>query len=115
MKTRSIIAATLLSITGAAFAPGEATYEYPQAISSAKSRAEVQAETLQAREAGLIVSGEAHVAPAPVFAMKSRSEVRALAAVDARRLPLNVEAISFDGLAPVQRGSTASRVAPAVR
>ncbi len=111
MKTTSIIAAAILSITGTAFAQGEATYEYPQAASVANSRADVLAELQQARAAGQIVSGEAHVLPAPVVAASSRAEVRTQAAVSARALPLNVEAISFDGRAPVQRMPAAPVVA----
>lgn len=108
MKTRSIIAAAILSITGAAFAQGEATYEYPQAVTSAKSRADVVAELQQARAAGQIVSGEAYLLPqTTVVSTKSRAEVRTLAAADTQALPANVEAISFDGR------SLASHAAPA--
>ena len=118
MKTTSIFAAAILSITGAAFAQGEANYEYPQAATAAAntatSRADVQADLRQARAAGLIVSGEASVPQAPVVALKSRDQVRTLAAVSTRSLPLNVEAISFDGLAPTQRlAGTAPMVAQA--
>lgn len=111
MKTISIIAAAIVSITGTAFAQGEATYQYPQAASVAKSRADVLAELQQARAAGQIVSGEANPLPAPVVVAKSRAEVRTMAAASSRALPLNVEAISFDGLAPVQYGSAAPMVA----
>ena len=118
MKTHSIIAAAILSITGAAFAQGEATYEYPQAVTSAKSRADVLAELQQARAAGQIVSGEANVLPrATVVAQKSRSEARTLAAVSSQALPLNVEAISFDGrsVAPRAVPVTAPIVASVTR
>ena len=101
MKTTSIIAAAILSITGTAFAQGEATYQYPQAVSSTKARAEVVSELRQARAAGQIVSGEAYALPqATTVSQKSRTEVRAQAA---QALPLNVEAISFDGRTVAQR------------
>ena len=97
MKTQTIVAAAILSITGAAFAQGEATYEYPQAVTSATSRSDVQAELKQARAAGLVVSGEANVQPQAAFVTTTtRAEVRA-AAQTGDSLPLNVEAISFDG------------------
>lgn len=113
MKTRSIVAAAILSITGAAFAQGEATYEYPQAVNSAKSRAEVVADLQQARAAGQIVSGEANVLPQATFvAQKSRAEVRSLAAADTQALPAHFEAISFDGRALTPR--TASSTVPVV-
>ncbi|HLL19248.1 MAG TPA: DUF4148 domain-containing protein [Rubrivivax sp.] len=106
MKTTSIIAAAILSITGTAFAQGEATYQYPQAVSSAKSRADVVAELQQARAAGQIVSGEANVVPrTTTVSQKSRAEVRAMAAEQS--LPLNVEAISFDGRTMAQGASQA--------
>ena len=116
MKTQSIIAAAILSISGAAFAQGEATYEYPQAVSASKSRAEVQAEARQARAAGQIVSGEANVAPSTFVATKSRAEVRTLAAADNRQaLPLNVEALSFDGRSPAQRTADSALFASSKR
>jgi hypothetical protein len=109
MKTQSIIAAAILSITGAAFAQGEATYEYPQALTVAKSRAEVLAELQQARAAGQIVSGETYVQPqATIVAEKSRSEVRTLAVASSQALPPNVEAISFDGRSLAQRAAPAT-------
>ena len=106
MKTQSIIAAAILSITGAAFAQGEATYQYPQAVSVAKSRADVQAELQQARAAGHIVSGETYVLPqARTVAQNSRDEARTMAGAGPA-LPPNVEGLSFDGR------SLPSRMAP---
>ena len=111
MKTVSIIAAAVLSFTGAAFAQGEATYEYPQAVTSAKSRADVQAELQQARAAGLIVSGEASALPKVNFASSaSVAEVRALAKAADGALPLHIEAISFDGRALAANTPAAPRV-----
>ena len=115
MKTQSIIAAAILSITGAAFAQGEATYEYPQAVSSAKSRTDVQSELRQARAAGQIVSGETYVVPATFVASKDRAEVRTLAAAGTQALPLNVEAISFDGRVVAQCAGAVSLMASATR
>ena len=116
MKTQSIIAAAILSISGAAFAQGEATYEYPQAVSSSKSRAEVQGEARQARAAGQIASGEIYAVPSSFVATKSRAEARTLAAAgSAQALPLNVEAISFDGRSVAQRAAGDSLVASARR
>ena len=116
MKTQSIIAAAVLSITGAAFAQGEATYEYPQAVSASKSRVEVQNEARQARAAGQIASGEIYAVPSNFVATKSHAEVRTLAAAGSRRpLPLNVEAISFDGRSVAQRAADESLVASARR
>ena len=107
MKVTSIIAAAILSITGTAFAQGEATYQYPQAASSTKSRADVVTELRQARAAGQIVSGEAYALPqTTTVGHKSRAEVRAHAADQS--LPLNVEAISFDGRTVAQRASQVS-------
>ena len=106
MKTTSIIAAAILSIAGTAFAQGEATYQYPQAVSSSKSRVEVITELRQARAAGHIVSGEAYALPqATMVGANSRADVRAMAAGQA--LPLNVEAISFDGRTVAQRTAQA--------
>ncbi|HZF81075.1 MAG TPA: DUF4148 domain-containing protein [Rubrivivax sp.] len=106
MKSTSIIAAAILSISGAAFAQGEATYQYPQAVSSSKSRADVVAELQRARAAGQIVSGEASAVPqSTVVGQKNSAEVRMLAAVQS--LPLNIEAISFDGRTVAQRAQQA--------
>jgi hypothetical protein len=106
MKSTSIIAAAILSISGAAFAQGEATYQYPQAVSSSKSRADVVAELQRARAAGQIVSGEASAQPQwTVVGQKNQAETRTLAA--SQSLPLNVEAISFDGRTVAQRAQRA--------
>ena len=112
MKTQSIIAAAILSITGAAFAQGEATYQYPQPVSVAKSRAQVQVELQQARAAGLIVSGEkTHVLPqAHVAGQYSRVASPTMAGAGPA-LPPNVEGLSFDGRSlPTRMAPTAAAV-----
>ena len=82
----------------AAFATtGEATYDYPQPIVSATSRADVKADAWAARAAGRIVSGEASSTAAPAPALRQAPQPRVSVVADA--LPLNVEALSFDGRA----------------
>ncbi|MDZ7591176.1 MAG: DUF4148 domain-containing protein [Rubrivivax sp.] len=79
-----IIAAAFVATSFSALADGEATYEYPQPVTSNVSRAEVQAQTALAAARGEIVSGElSYVAPATGPAL-SRAEVR-LALDEARR------------------------------
>ncbi|MDP1691351.1 MAG: DUF4148 domain-containing protein [Burkholderiaceae bacterium] len=81
---RLFITAALVATSFSALANGEATYEYPQPITSNVSRAEVQAQTALAAARGEIVSGElSYVAPAHGAAL-SRAEVR-LTLDEARR------------------------------
>jgi TRAP-type C4-dicarboxylate transport system substrate-binding protein len=61
---------------GSAFA-GEATYEYPVAITSTVSRADVQAQTRLARAAGQISYGELSVVIADSGPALSRAQVQA--------------------------------------
>ncbi len=63
MKTPSIVTAALIAATSATAAyaagvQGEATYEYPRPAVSAASRADVRADAIAARHAGLPVGGE---------------------------------------------------------
>lgn len=80
MNTKPFIfaAAAALSTFNApvAFA-GEASYEYPTVLSSTLSRAEVQAQTLQARAAGLIAHGERNVVVADTGPALTRAQVKA--------------------------------------
>lgn len=128
MKTYSIIAtfaaaaASLLAFSAPAAAQ-EATYEYPQPIVSAKSRAEVKAELAQARADGLILAGEAsetryNAAPAPsraapVLAAKPAKPAKASKAAAGERVelvPTQFEPHSFDGSVTVADGGVARRV-----
>ena len=62
MKTTTVstlVAALALSFAAGSAMSQEATYDYPTAIVSQKSRAEVVAELRQARAEGSIVQGEA--------------------------------------------------------
>ena len=76
MKTQSIIAAAVLSIAGSAFAQGEATYEYPQPVSSSKSRSEVRAEAIQARRGALPTASPARLCSMPSNCLGTGGEVR---------------------------------------
>ena len=79
MKTSSLFAAIALTVaaSGAAFAQ-EATYDYPQAATSQKSRAEVVADLRQAQAEGTLHIGEAdHRAPVRIISTVTRAEVRA--------------------------------------
>jgi Domain of unknown function (DUF4148) len=79
MKTSTLFAAIALTVatTGAAFAQ-EATYDYPQAATSQKSRAEVVAELRQAQAEGTLHIGEAsYRAPERIISTVTRAEVRA--------------------------------------
>ncbi len=51
-------AAALSTLSQAAVLQGEATYDLPQPVASAVSRADVRAEAIAARQAGRIVGGE---------------------------------------------------------
>jgi hypothetical protein len=71
----AIAVATFAGFVGQALAQ-EATYELPLPAVSAKSRAEVRAELLQARQAGTLLATEADFQRQPAFvAQKSRAEV----------------------------------------
>ena len=101
MKTYSIIAAAAIAFAFAqtAFAQ-EATYELPQPVASAKSRAGVNAEVLQARADGTLHIGEADWPRINFVAQKSRSEVRAetqAAAVSGELRALHQEIYDADG------------------
>jgi hypothetical protein len=129
MKTFSIIttfaaaAASLLAFASPASAQ-EATYDYPQAIVSAKSRADVRAELLQARADGLIVAGEAADArlfdatPAvrgtlqrrAALALPSLKAPAASANVRSELVPTQFEPHSFDGRITVADGAVVRRV-----
>jgi len=79
MKTSTLFAAIALTVatTGTTFAQ-EATYDYPQAATSQKSRAEVVAELRQAQADGTLHIGEAdHSAPVRTISTVTRAEVRA--------------------------------------
>jgi hypothetical protein len=83
MNTKTFLAAAFATIgaiatlgAGSAFA-GEGTDAYPVAYTSTVTRAEVQAETLRARAAGLIANGEQSIVIAETGPMLSRAQVRA--------------------------------------
>jgi Domain of unknown function (DUF4148) len=83
MNTKTFFAAAFATIgaistlgAGSAFA-SEGTYEYPVAYTSTLSRADVQAETLRARAAGLISNGEQSIVIADTGPALSRAQVRA--------------------------------------
>ena len=79
----AVAAAAVMAFAGTAHAQ-EATYDYPTPIVSAKSRAEVRAEVIQARAAGTLQATEADFQRLPVFvASKSRADVRAEVLADA--------------------------------
>ena len=80
MKTTLLVAAASFAFAaaGTAFAQtGEATYEYPVPAVSAKSRADVKAELLQARRQGQIQIGEAGWPQVAFSTQKTRSQVQA--------------------------------------
>jgi hypothetical protein len=73
----AIAGAAVLTFAGPALA-GEATYELPQPVVVAKSRADVHAEVLQARAAGTLLLTEASLQKsAPFASQKTRAEVAA--------------------------------------
>lgn len=80
MKTTTLFAAIVLTLaaSGAALAQ-EATYDYPQQVTSQKSRAEVTAEVKQARADGTLQSsGEVDsVRPVVTVSTLTRAEVKA--------------------------------------
>ncbi len=79
MNTRSALAIAALGLfTTLAASPafaGEATYEYPTAVTSSLTRADVQAQTVKARSAGLIAQGEQSVVVADTGPALSRAQV----------------------------------------
>ncbi len=102
MNTSSILfaAVTTLAASAAFATTGEATYDYPQPIAPVASRADVRAEAVAARSAGLIVSGEASGSTGAASAARAP---RVAAPIVADALPLNAEAMTFDGRAPHAR------------
>lgn len=77
MKTYAIVAAlSALAFAGNSYADG-ASYDYPQASTSAKTRAEVKAETLAAIAHGQLQYGEADWPQVAFVSTKSRAEVTA--------------------------------------
>ena len=99
MKTPVLVAALALAASGAAFAEGS-SYDYPQPIVAAKSRAEVNAEYRQARADGSLLVSEADWQKnTPALSQRSRAEVRAetLAAIKSGELrQLTGEPNAFD-------------------
>jgi hypothetical protein len=63
MNARHAVAALMFTAAASAFAQGRATPDHPQPIVSTLSRAQVIAETLEARRLGLIANGEQTVIP----------------------------------------------------
>jgi hypothetical protein len=80
MNTKTFFFAAIAAITtlgaGSAFA-GDATYEYPVAQASTLSRADVRAETLRARAAGLIAHGERNIVIADTGPALTRVQAKA--------------------------------------
>jgi Domain of unknown function (DUF4148) len=80
MNTKTFVIAAFAAVTTLGISPafaGEATYDYPVALTSAVSRADVQAETVRARAAGLIAYGERNVVVADSGPALSRAQVKA--------------------------------------
>jgi hypothetical protein len=79
MKTHSALAIAAFGLfTTLAASPAfadEATYEYPTTVTSSLSRADVRAETVKARSAGLIVQGEQSIVVADTGPALSRAQV----------------------------------------
>lgn len=108
--TLSTVVATLaLSLAAGSALAQEATYDYPTAAASQKSRAAVVAELKQARAEGSIVQGEASGVRATGFVSPlTRAEVQAqtLAAIASGEVAeLNRETNAF---APLQRVAPAA-------
>jgi hypothetical protein len=81
MNTQNLFVAAAISTLsllsmGSAFA-GEASYDYPVAFTSSVSRSDVQANTLNARAAGLIATGEQSVVLATAGMGLTRAQVKA--------------------------------------
>ena len=119
MKTSTLVAAFALSFAaaGAALAQ-EATYELPQPLSSATSRAQVQAELQQARANGTLRVTEGDFQkPTPFIAQRSRADVQAetLAAIASGEIAArNSEHGSYDSKA-YRNGTDGVRIAKTAR
>jgi hypothetical protein len=110
MNKPALFAAIALAAAAAGASAQEATYEYPQPAGSVTTRAAVQAELLQARQAGTLIVGEyaSQQWPASVSTL-SRAEVNAavLAAKASGELPaIHGENGTFDGKVVSQRAVT---------
>jgi hypothetical protein len=80
MNTRTFIFAAFAAITAVGTASaiaGEATYDYPVAYTSTVSRADVSADAVRARAAGLVAQGELSVVVADSGPALSRAQVKA--------------------------------------
>jgi Domain of unknown function (DUF4148) len=80
MNTKTFVIAAFAVVTTFGMSPavaGEATYDYPVAQTSAVSRADVKAETVRARAAGLIAHGERNVVIADSGPALTRAQVKA--------------------------------------
>ncbi|MBI5721210.1 MAG: DUF4148 domain-containing protein [Burkholderiales bacterium] len=101
---------------GQAFAQ-EATYELPQPAVSTKTRAEVRAELLQARQEGTVLATEADFQRQPAFvAAKSRAEVAAESRADVvASRALTAEPYGFDAPQVAVLQGSARVVASAAR
>jgi hypothetical protein len=85
------IAAAVLSVVAAtpSFAAGEASYDYPQAVASNVTRAEVRQAAIAARQAGLVTHGEITVASEIRSGASQLTRAQVLAELaEARRLGL---------------------------
>ena len=103
MKTTTVstlVAALALSFAAGSAMAQEATYDYPTAQASQKSRAEVETELRQARAEGSVVQGEASAPRATAFVSQlTRAQVHAqtLAAIASGEVhALNSETNAFD-------------------
>jgi 5-deoxy-D-glucuronate isomerase len=108
MNTRILVAATL-AIAAVGASAQEATYEQPQAVVSATTRAAVSADVLQARANGTLMATEFdRQAWAPFVSARSRADVRAetrAAAESGELRALHEEDNSFDGRKAAQSKS----------
>lgn len=114
------IATVALSIAAAGSAFAESPTPAPAALNSSLTRAEVQAELLQARAAGTLVSTEDQFNKgADVAVSRSRDEVRAetLAAIASGEVQaLSTESNAFGHpFAPAKRATVLTRLASASR
>lgn len=117
-RISTLLAALVLGAGGSAFA-GEATYEYPQAVTSSVSRAAVLADLAQARSEGTLQVSEVNWPAAPAFvAQKSRPQVRdeaIAAAASGELLARTGEPHSFDGRAPAGKRGIVELIRVAAR
>ena len=116
MRTKILIAATVMTLAGSAFAQEG---DFPSAPNlSTKSRAEVKAELVAAVRAGAVGAGEASPTPVPASTL-TRAQVRA-ETLEAMRLglvgssyeadirvptPAELESIRLAGLRAVEHGA----------